>query len=118
MKKNTEPRIFKSYPEMLPIFVALFISGILLSDYFSNDLYITWLGISLATFTFSFFTQSPKSKTIALFTAALSASMFYGSIRHNDRYNFSDLLFLDNTQGVLEGRYTGQSRPESLFWEI
>ena len=43
MKKNTEPRIFKSYPEILPIFVALFISGILLSDYFTNDLYIAWL---------------------------------------------------------------------------
>ncbi|MBP5469898.1 MAG: ComEC/Rec2 family competence protein [Candidatus Riflebacteria bacterium] len=35
--------------------------------------------------------------------------MFYGAIRQNEKYNFSDLLILDNTQGILEGRYTGQS---------
>ncbi len=109
MKKKTEPRIFKSYPEVLPVFVAIFISGILVSENFTNDLYITWLCLSIASFISSFFVESPKNKSIILFLAAFTASMFYGAIRHTENYDFKDLLVLDNTEGILSGTYTGRS---------
>ena len=109
MKKRIEPKIFKSYLEILPIFVAIFISGLLISEKFTNDLYIAWLVISLATFVVSFFINSLKIKSIVLIVAALFASMFYGAIRHTEKYDFTDILVLDKTQGVLQGRYTGKS---------
>ncbi len=70
---------------------------------------ITWFFVALASFILSFFIQSPKGKTIALFAAALSASMFYGSVRSTEKYDFNQLLVLDSSEGKLFGRYTGQS---------
>ena len=109
MKKVKEPKIYKSYPEILPVFVALFIVGLIISERFTPDLYITWLGISFAALLLSFFLQSQKTKGIALIIAALTSSMFYGSVRHTEKWDFSDLLVLDNSIGTVYGRYTGQS---------
>ena len=108
-RKKKESKIFKTYPEVLPIFVALFIVGILLSEQFSSDLYVVWVGLSLATFILSFLVKSEKVITISLIIASLSASMFYGAIRAKPKWDFSDLLVLDNTSGTLYGRYTGES---------
>ncbi|MBR4328579.1 MAG: ComEC/Rec2 family competence protein [Candidatus Riflebacteria bacterium] len=108
-KKKKEPRIYKSKPEVLPIFVAVFIVGILLSELFSSDLYIVWFGISLSTILLSFFIKSEKAVTISLIISSLSASMFFGAIRNKPNWNNSDLLVLDNTSGTLYGRYTGES---------
>ena len=108
-KKKKEPIIYKSYPEILPIFVAIFISGILLSELFSSDLYIVWFGLSLATLIFTFFIKSDKAITISLIISSLTASMFFGAIRNKPSWNNSDLLVLDNTSGTLYGRFTGES---------
>lgn len=108
-KKKKEPKIYKSYPEMLPIFVAVFIVGILLSELFSSDLYIVWFGLSLATLLFSFFIKSEKAITVSLLISSLTASMFFGAIRNKPSWDKTDLLVLDNTSGTLYGRYTGES---------
>ncbi len=108
-KKKKEPKIYKSYPEILPIFVAVFIVGILLSELFSSDLYIVWFGLSLATLIFSLFIKSEKAITISLIISSLTASMFFGAIRNKPSWNKTDLLILDNTSGTLYGRYTGES---------
>ena len=108
-KRKKEPRVLKSYLEVLPIFVALFIVGILLSEKFSSDICIVWFGLSLATLILSFFVKTEKAATISLIISALTASMFYGAIRAKPSWNYTDLLILDNTSGTLYGRYTGES---------
>ena len=108
-KKKKESRILKSSLEILPIFAAVFIVGILLSEQFSSDLYIVWFGLSLATLIFSFFVKSEKAITISLIISSLTASMFFGAIRNKPSWNNTDLLVLDNTSGTLYGRYTGES---------
>ena len=108
-KRKKEPKVFKSYFEVLPVFAAIFIVGILISEQFSSDIYIVWFGLSLATLILSFFLKSEKTATICLIIAALTASMFYGAIRAKPNWNYSDLLVLDNTSGTLYGRYTGES---------
>ncbi len=108
-KGKKEPRIIKSHFELLPVFVALFIVGIIISEQFSSDLYIVWIGISVAALSASFFLNTKKSQTISLLVAALFASMFYGAARFKPVSVYSDLLTLDNTSGTIYGRYTGES---------
>ena len=108
MKKKS-PKLFNSYPEILSIFVAIFISGLLISERFTSDSYLAWLGLALGAFVLSFFLKNNKHKTISLLIAALFSSMFYGSVRYSPETDFSDLLQLDNTEGTLSGRYTGKS---------
>ena len=108
MKKKT-PKLFNSYPEIFSIFVAIFISGLLLSEKFTSDSYIAWLGLALGAFVLSFFLKNNQHKTVSLLVAALFSSMFYGSVRYLPETDFSDLLLLDNSTGTLSGRYTGKS---------
>lgn len=108
MKKKA-PKLFNSYPEILSIFVAIFISGLLISERFTSDSYLAWLGLAVGAFVISFFLKNNKHKTISLLVAALFTSMFYGSVRYSPATDFSDLLQLDNTEGTLSGRYTGKS---------
>ena len=108
-KGKKEPRIIKSQFELLPVFVALFIVGIIISEQFSSDLYIVWIGISVAALSSSFFFFFAKAQTISLLVAALFASMFYGTARFKPVSVFSELLPLDNTSGTIYGRYSGES---------
>ena len=108
-KGKKEPKIVKSHFELLPVFVALFIVGIIISEQFSSDLFIVWISISVAALSASFFLKTAKAQTISLLVAALFASMFYGTARFKPVSGYSDLLTLDNTSGTIYGRYTGES---------
>lgn len=109
MKKKKSKRIFKSYFEVLPVFVAILISGILFSEHFPTNFYVLWISISLVTFILSFFIKSSKAKNVAVIISALSASMFFGAVRNIEKTDFSDILILDGSSGTIYGRYTGQS---------
>lgn len=109
MKKKKAPKLFKSYPEIISGFVAIFITGILLATLFPANLSLIWLSLALILFTISFCNISAKSKQVLLYTAALTASMFYGAVRYSPPVDFTDFLQLDQSTGILTGCYTGQS---------
>ena len=109
MKNTKVAKLYKSYPEVLPIFVALFISGILFSKHFSSSLYLTWAIIAILAFILSFVFKSSKCKVISVVVSIILISMFYGAVRQIEKVNSSDLLVLDGSWGTIYGRYTGQS---------
>ena len=112
MKKKKGPRLFQSYPEIISIFVAVFIFGLLISSKFSSGLYLLWLSLSIVFLAASFLkisNESPKRDFILLLISALFASMFYGSIRFEPEVDFSDMLALNDSSGTLTGTYTGKS---------
>ena len=109
MKKKS-PKLFNSVPEVISFFTAIFITGLLISEKFTSDMYIAWLCLALGIIALSFYTKSPESKTISLLVATLFVSMFYGAVRYIPKTDFSDLMLLDNSSGILMGRYTGVAK--------
>lgn len=109
MKKKS-PKLFNSAPEVISFFTVTFITGLLVSGNFANDKYVIWLITAICLLLLSFIPKFTKIRVISLFTAAIFTGMFYGAVRFVPKTDFSDLMRLDNTSGVLTGRYTGKSK--------
>lgn len=111
MKKSAKPaKITSPQLEMLPLFVALFATGIAAADLFSSSFAWVFLTLTIFVLLLSLPEFTKKLRTPLLFVGAIGIGIFYGLAKGEPSYDFVELFKLDQVSGRLIGTLHGECR--------
>ncbi|HPT47954.1 MAG TPA: hypothetical protein PLM07_18900, partial [Candidatus Rifleibacterium sp.] len=108
MTKHAGNRITIASPDMLVLFVALFVVGLLLAAALPAGMHSALLVAAVVSLLLTFPRALQPWQFIFLALAALSSAAFYGNLLMVPPADYSHFLALDGSQGTLTGRFKGE----------
>lgn len=98
----------KAQPDVVVIFAALFVSGLLLAGLLPAGMHAALFVAALSCLLLTFLPVLSQHQALLLGLAAVLSATFYGNLLAVPTADYSHFLKLDGTQGQLCGRFKGE----------
>ncbi len=121
MNKSGRKLIQKAQPDVVVIFAALFVSGLMLASLLPAGMHVALLVAASGCLILTLIEILSRYRLIFICLAALLSATFYGNLLAVPQADYSHFLKLEGSEGQLSGRFKGElklSRSGNISFEM